>query len=130
MSFSFDYKTNFNCIPEQDAQLGIELVGHIGKDSNNNRSKQKALLNCPALLHLKYCKLPAHMHDKVSAVDGFSFWFSSRKSFQGTKSIVMQTSIVFRPNFRRRGAKVSEGAPPPPPCGRKPGFRQYYVIIL
>ena len=24
---------------KQDAQLGIESVGHIGKDSNNNRSK-------------------------------------------------------------------------------------------
>ena len=24
---------------EQDAQLGIESVGHIGKDSNNNRRK-------------------------------------------------------------------------------------------
>ena len=24
---------------QQDAQLGIESVGHIGKDSNNNRSK-------------------------------------------------------------------------------------------
>ena len=52
------------------------------------------------------------MHDKVSVVDGFSFWFSSRNSFQGPKSIVMQISIVFRPNFRRRGAKVSEGASP------------------
>ena len=42
----------------------------------------------------KHCKLPAHMRDKVSAVDRFSFWFSSRYSFQGAKSIVMQTSIV------------------------------------
>ena len=32
-------------------------------------------------------------------VDRFSFWFSSRNSFQGAESIVMQTSIVFGPNF-------------------------------
>ena len=38
------------------------------------------------------------MHDKVSVVDRFSFWFSSRNSFLGAKSIVMQTSIVFGPN--------------------------------
>ena len=49
------------------------------------------------------------MHDKVSVADRFTFWFSSRNSFQGAKSIVMQTSIVFGPNFR--GAEVSEGAP-------------------
>ena len=52
------------------------------------------------------------MHHKVSVVNGFSFWFSSNNSFQGAKSIVMQTSVVFGPNFRRRGAKVSKGAPP------------------
>ena len=34
------------------------------------------------------------MHDKVSVVDRFRFWFSSRNSFQGAKSIVMQTFIV------------------------------------
>ena len=51
------------------------------------------------------------MHDKVS-VDRFSFWFSFSNSFQGAKSIVMQTSIVFGPNFRGQGAEVSEGAPP------------------
>ena len=38
------------------------------------------------------------MHDKVSVVDRFSFWFSSRNSFLWAKSIVMQTSIVFVPN--------------------------------
>ena len=50
------------------------------------------------------------MHDKVSVVDRFSFWFSSRNSFQGAKSIVMQTSIVFGPNFGGggEGAEVSE----------------------
>ena len=52
------------------------------------------------------------MHGKVSVVDRFRFWFSSRSSFQGAKSIVMQTSIVFGPNFRGEGAEVSEGAPP------------------
>ena len=52
------------------------------------------------------------MRDKVLVVDRFSFWFSSRNSFQGAKSIVMQTSIVFGPNFREQGAEVSEGAPP------------------
>ena len=35
----------------------------------------------------------------VSVGDRFSFWFSSRNSFQGAESIVMQTSIVFGPNF-------------------------------
>ena len=49
------------------------------------------------------------MYGKVSVVDGFNFWFSSRISFQGAKS--MQTFIVFGPNLRRRGGKVAEGAP-------------------
>ena len=49
------------------------------------------------------------MLDKISVADRFRFWFSS---FQGVKSIVMQTSIVFGPNFREEGAEVSEGAPP------------------
>ena len=67
------------------------------------------------------------MHDKVSVVDRFSFWFSSRNSFQGAKSIAMQTSIVFGPNLRGgEGVEVSEGSTPEE---RKPGFRQYYVII-
>ena len=52
------------------------------------------------------------MHDKVSVVDRFSFWFSSRNFFQGAKSIVMEISIVFGPNFRGQRAEVSEGAPP------------------
>ena len=51
------------------------------------------------------------MHDKVSVVDRFRFWFSCSNSFQGAKSIVMQASVVFGPNFRG-GAEVSEGAPP------------------
>ena len=59
-------------------------------------------------------------------VDGFNFWFSSRNSFQGEKSIVMQTSIVFGPNFKRRGAKVSEGAPP---VEESQASDSYYVII-
>ena len=45
-------------------------------------------------------------------VDRFRFWFSSRNSFQGATSIVMQTSIVFGPNFRGQEVEVSEGAPP------------------
>ena len=52
------------------------------------------------------------MYDKVLVVDRFSFWFSSRNSFQGAKSIVTQTSIVFGPNIRGQGAEVCEGAPP------------------
>ena len=67
------------------------------------------------------------MHGKVSVVDRFSFCFSSRNSFQGAKSIVMQTSIVFGPNLRGGGeGAVDEGAPPEE---RKPGFSQYHVII-
>ena len=50
------------------------------------------------------------MHDKVSVVDRFGFWFSSRNSFQGAKSIVMQTSFVFG-HVGGQGAEVSEGAP-------------------
>ena len=68
------------------------------------------------------------MYDKVSVVDRFGFWFSSRKSFQGAKSIVMQTSIVFGLNLRREG-KVAEVSEWTQPKERKPGFRQYYVII-
>ena len=32
-------KVNFVFLVKQDAQLGIESVGHIGKDSKDNRSK-------------------------------------------------------------------------------------------
>ena len=49
-------------------------------------------------------------------VDRFSFWFSSKNSFQGAKPIVMQTSIVFGPNLEGgreqkslRGTPVEEG---------------------
>ena len=52
------------------------------------------------------------MYDKVLAVDRFSFWFSSRNSFQGAKSIVTQTAIVFWTKYQGQGAEVSEGAPP------------------
>ena len=49
--------------------------------------------------------------------------------FSGALSIVMQASIVFGPKSQEKGegggAKFSEGDTP---CGRKPGFRQYYVI--
>ena len=50
------------------------------------------------------------MHDKVSVVDRFSFWFSPRNSFQRERSIVMQTSVVCGPNFRGQGVEISEGA--------------------
>ena len=49
------------------------------------------------------------MHDKVSVVDGVSFWLFPGIFFQGAKSIVMQTSNVFGPNSR---GGVSEEAPP------------------
>ena len=69
-------------------------------------------MNCLTLFHLpSICKLPAHTHDKVSVVDRFRFWYSSRNSFQGAKSIVMQTSIVFGPHFRRREQKSPCGTP-------------------
>ena len=51
------------------------------------------------------------MHDKVSVVERFMFWFSSRNSFQGAKSIVMQTSIVFKQISGGKGAKVFGGHP-------------------
>ena len=51
------------------------------------------------------------MHDKVSVVDRFRFRFSSRNSFQGAKSVVMQIFIVFGPDFRGKGAEVSGGHP-------------------
>ena len=38
-------------------------------------------------------------------VDRFRFLFSFRNSFQGAKSIVMQTFIGFGPNFREEGAE-------------------------
>ena len=52
------------------------------------------------------------MHDKVSVVNRFSFWFSSRNFVQGAKSIAMQASIVFGPNFGGRGQKSLRGHPP------------------
>ena len=40
-------------------------------------------------------------------------WLSSRNSFQGAKSIVMQNFCCFRTKFQERGgAKVPEGVPP------------------
>ena len=52
------------------------------------------------------------MLDKVSVVDRFRFWYSSRNPFQGAKSIAMQTSIVFGPNFRGGEQKSLKGARP------------------
>ena len=40
---------------EQDAQLGIESVGDIGKDNNGNRSRKKSITGLPVVLHPKYC---------------------------------------------------------------------------
>ena len=51
------------------------------------------------------------MHDKVYVVDRFRFWFSSRNSYQGVKSIVMQTFIVFGPNFGGGREQKSLGHP-------------------
>ena len=51
------------------------------------------------------------MHDKVSVVNGFSFWLFPGILFQGPKSIVMQTSIVFEPKSQEEG-EVSEGGTP------------------
>ena len=45
-------------------------------------------------------------------IDRFSFWFSSRNSFQGAKSIVMQTSIVLDQISGGREQKSLRGAPP------------------
>ena len=49
--------------------------------------------------------------------------------FQGAKSIVMQTSIVFGLKFQDDGGGGGKSFWGGHPCGRKPGFRQYYVII-
>ena len=53
------------------------------------------------------------MHDNVSVVDRFRFWFSSRNSFQGAKSIAIKL-ILFLDQISGggEGAEVSEGAPP------------------
>ena len=86
-------------------KLGIESVGHIRKDSTTTEVSKLSFIP-------KYCKLPAHIHHKVSVVDRFRFWFSSSNSFQGAKSIVMQTSVIFGPYFGRgEGTEVSEGHP-------------------
>ena len=39
-------------------------------------------------------------------VDRSSFWLSCRNLFQGAKSIVMQTSIVFGPKFEEEGESL------------------------
>ena len=38
---------------QQDVQLGIESVGHIGKDSTTTEAMKKALLNYITLFHPK-----------------------------------------------------------------------------
>ena len=37
--YAVNVEENSLLVKQQDAQLGIESVGHIGKDSNNNRGK-------------------------------------------------------------------------------------------
>ena len=48
------------------------------------------------------------MHDKVSVVDGFSFWLFPGIFFKGAKSIVIQTSVVFRPKSQEEGSSEGE----------------------
>ena len=48
--------------------------------------------------------------------DGFVVFFQE-EFFSGAKSIVMQTSFVFRPNFRMRGEQKSLNGVNP--CGRE-----------
>ena len=74
----------------------LSRQGTLGRTATTTEASEKHYW-------IAFCKLPAHMHDKVSVVDRFRLWFSSRDPFQGAKSIVMQTSIVFRPNFREVG---------------------------
>ena len=64
------------------------------------------------------------MHDKVSVVDRFRFWFSFRNSFQGPKSIVMQTSIAFGPIFGRRERTSWGGG------GGAPHLKCEFIIII
>ena len=45
------------------------------------------------------------MHDEISMVDGFSFWFSPRNSFQGAKSIVMQV-LLFSDQISGEGEQM------------------------
>ena len=46
---------HFISMNKQDAQLGIESVGHIGKDSKGNGSRWKSITELPVVLHPKYC---------------------------------------------------------------------------
>ena len=56
------------------------------------------------------------MHDKVSVVDRFSFWFSSRNSFQG-QNLLLCKLLLFLDQFFFLGGGGGEsrslsGAPP------------------
>ena len=52
------------------------------------------------------CKLPAHMHNKVSVVDGFSFWISSRNSFQG-QNLLLCKLLLFLDQISGGGEQKS-----------------------
>ena len=51
------------------------------------------------------------MHDKVPVVDKFSFWFSSRSSFQGQNLLLCKLLLFSDQISEGEGAEVSEGAP-------------------
>ena len=103
--------TIFEKFTKQDAQIG-HGAGRAHWEGQQQQQKQvKSITELPSSPSSQSTASPPHMHDKVSVVDRFRFWFSSRNSFQGTKSIVMQTSIVFGPNFRW-GSGSLWGAPP------------------
>ena len=53
------------------------------------------------------------MHDKVLVVDVLSFWLSFKNSFQGIKSIVMQTFFRNKSEeeWRQKSLRGGGGAP-------------------
>ena len=52
-----------------------------------------------------------HMHDKVSVVDRFSFWFSSRNSFQG-QNLLLCKLLLFLGQILGGSERNLRGAPP------------------
>ena len=77
----------------------VGTYGTLGRTATTTGASKKHYWIAQLPFIPTYCKLPVHMHDKVLVVDGFMFWFSSRILFRGQNL----------PNFRKRGAKVSEG---------------------
>ena len=52
------------------------------------------------------------MHDKVSVVDGFSFWLFSKNFFQGGQNLLLYKLLLFLDqNLRRREVSEGEGTP-------------------